>query len=330
MNLFSEVYGKYYQLISQILNEAQNKSISIEYIYEIIREQGFEDTLITLAPRIINNDKDSYNLLNRNSKGYQSILSKEPSVLLTTLELRWIKTLLMDKRIQLFLNEEELMLLKEQLIDVKELFDEDTIVYIGQANDGDPYDDINYIKYFRQLLYAVNNKKCLNITYYNSEGIRRCATYAGYRIEYSVKDDKFRLNAVLIKRGKIIYHSKINVARIINAQIIESANYPSDISEYIYAHKMPEPIEVIVNNERNGFERVFVHLSNYERNAEYHEETNTCKVKIYYYDFDETELLIQLLSYGPILKVVGPEEFKKKVVDRIDRQKKLWRTYCSS
>ncbi|MCT4685792.1 hypothetical protein [Vallitalea sp.] len=160
----------------------------------------------------------------------------------------------------------------------------------------------------------------------NSESVRRSASYAGYRIEYSAKDDKFRLNAVLINRGKIVYHSKINVARIIRAEIIEQAKYPSGISEYIYNHKMPEPIEIILNNERNGFERVFVHLSNYERNSEYDEETNTCRVKIYYYDFDESELLIQLLSYGPILKVVGPEGFKRKLVDRINRQNRLFNT----
>lgn len=324
MSLFSEVYGKYYRLISEILNKAQDKTVSVEYIYDLIRNQGFGDTLLTLAPRIVNDDEDSYNLLRKNEEGYQSILDKEPSVLLTTLELRWIKTLLMDKRIQLFLDEEELDVLKEQLVDAEELFDQDTIIYIGQAKDGDPYEDIDYINNFRKLLYAVNNKKCLNITYLNAEGVRRSASYAGYRIEYSAKDDKFRLNAVLINRGKIVYHSKINVARIVRAEVIEPVKYPSGISEYISNHKMPEPIEIILNNERNGFERVFVHLSNYERNSEYDEETNTCRVKIYYYDFDESELLIQLLSYGPILKVVGPEGFKQKVVDRINRQKRLF------
>ncbi|MCT4685791.1 hypothetical protein [Vallitalea sp.] len=156
MSLFSEVYGKYYRLISEILNEAQDKTVSVEYIYDLISNQGFGDTLLTLAPRIINDDEDSYNLLTKNKEGYQSILDKEPSVLLTTLELRWIKTLLIDKRIQLFLDEEELNVLKEKLADVEELFDQDTIIYIGQAKDGDPYDDMITLiileNYYMQLI----------------------------------------------------------------------------------------------------------------------------------------------------------------------------------
>ncbi|GKX28269.1 hypothetical protein SH1V18_07490 [Vallitalea longa] len=325
MSVFSEIYGRYYQLLNELLHEAHKKPISTVHIYNLLQEKGFGDTALALAPKIINDDKDSYNLLYETQEGYKSILKKKQKVVLTTLELRWLKTILIDKRIKLFFNEEEMKIMENRLSDVDELFNPDDIISINQANDGDPYDDPNYIDNFRRLLYCVNNKKCMTIIYKNSQGVIKKASYAGYRLEYSVKDDKFRLNAVLINRSKIVFHSKINVARIIKVAILEKSKYPSEIAEFIYAHRMSEPIEIIIKNKRNGFERVFVHLSNYERDSEYDEETNTCRIKIHYYDFDETELIIQLIAFGPILKVVGPESFKKKIIDRINRQMELFK-----
>lgn len=324
MSVFSEIYGRYYQLLNEILNEAHKKPVSTDYIYNLLQEKGFGDTSLALAPKIINDDRDSYNLLYKTQEGYKSILKKKRKVVLTSLELRWLKTILLDKRINLFFNKEEINTMKDRLSNVDQLFNPHDIISINQANDGDPYDDSDYIDNFRKLLYGVSNQKCMTIIYKNSQGVIKKATFAGYRLEYSAKDDKFRLNAVLIRRGKILFHSKINVARIVKVVLLEKSRYPSGIAEYIYAHKMPEPIEIIIKNKRNGFERVFVHLSNYERDSEYDEETNTCRIKIYYYDFDEPELIIQLIAFGPILKVVGPESFKKKIVDRINRQMELF------
>lgn len=323
--MFSEIYGRYYQLLSEILREANKEPISADYIYNLLQEKGFGDTSLTLAPKIINDDTDSYNLLYKSSGGYKSILKQEQKLILTTLELRWLKTILRDQRIQLFFDDAEMQIIKNRLSDVEELFDLDSMIWVNQMIDKDPYEDSSYKENFRNLLYGISNKKCMTIIYSNSEGIIRTATYAGHRLEYSVKDDKFRLNAVMVSNNKMVFHSKINIARIKKVIILHKSRYPLKIAEYIYSHKMAEPIEVEVKNERNGFERVFVHLSNYERESEYDEKTNTCRIKIYYYDFDEPELIIQLISFGPILKVLGPKSFQKKIIDRINKQVELFK-----
>jgi hypothetical protein len=46
-------------------------------------------------------------------------------------------------------------------------------------------------------------------------------------------------------------------------------------------------------------------------------------MKIYYYEVDEMELLITLLSFGPVIKVIGPDHFKEQLIGRIARQKQL-------
>ena len=38
---------------------------------------------------------------------------------------------------------------------------------------------------------------------------------------------------------------------------------------------------------------------------------------------DETEILIRILSFGPVLAAVSPQEFRDKVKERIEKQMKL-------
>ena len=50
---------------------------------------------------------------------------------------------------------------------------------------------------------------------------------------------------------------------------------------------------------------------------------NRYQITLHYEQEDETELLIRVLSFGPVLKVVFPEDFIKKLCERLEKQKKL-------
>lgn len=325
MELFSEVHGLYYQMISDILTQANSGSISKQQIQQIIGKQGFQETLYSLSPMLLESGKaDSYNLLTDKDGAYESVLDHPPIQLMTDLEKMWLKAMLIDPRIHLFLSDVDYHHLIDTLDDVEPLYDPSEIITVGQAMDGDPFTDEKYQEHFHKILHGITCKKILRITYMNAKGTKSKSCYVPHRLEYSIKDDKFRLNAAQIDRGKLIYYSKINVARIVDVTTIEDGRYPEDVGTFIRSHKHQEPIEIELTNQRQGFERCFIHLSNYERNTEYNEETGSCRVKIYYYDVDEPELIIMLLSYGPILKVLGPPSFKKKFVNRLMKQKELF------
>jgi predicted DNA-binding transcriptional regulator YafY len=66
-----------------------------------------------------------------------------------------------------------------------------------------------------------------------------------------------------------------------------------------------------------------LHFASYEKRTEYDEETDKYISYIYYDKKDETELLIQILSFGPVIKVLGPEVFLKQVKERVKRQAEL-------
>ena len=48
---------------------------------------------------------------------------------------------------------------------------------------------------------------------------------------------------------------------------------------------------------------------------------NTYFVKLFYDESDETEMVIRLLSFGPMIKVIEPLEFKQLIRQRLKKQK---------
>ena len=57
------------------------------------------------------------------------------------------------------------------------------------------------------------------------------------------------------------------------------------------------------------------------------EERGIYLCSIYYDAGDETELLIELLSFGPVIRVLGPDSIVEQMKQRINRQHEcLYRT----
>ena len=51
------------------------------------------------------------------------------------------------------------------------------------------------------------------------------------------------------------------------------------------------------------------------------QKENIYLVKRFYDESDETEMVIRLLSFGPMIKVIEPLEFKQLIRQRLKKQK---------
>ena len=67
-----------------------------------------------------------------------------------------------------------------------------------------------------------------------------------------------------------------------------------------------------------------MHFANYEKRTRYQEETRTWICSLYYDTADETELLIEILSFGPVIRVLGPDSFLEQIRTRVIRQHELF------
>ena len=82
-------------------------------------------------------------------------------------------------------------------------------------------------------------------------------------------------------------------------------------------------MRILINNRRNALERAMLQFANYEKNTRKIDD-NTYECLIYYNKSTETELLIEILSFGPMIKVVGNEMFLSLIKKRLKRQKTIF------
>lgn len=323
MEFFSEIHSRYFYIISKVLQAAATEKLTGDQITAMISELGFAETSLELTPHLLNTASDGYYLLKSEPSGYTSITDAMPPLTLTTLQKRWLKAILNDKRFALFVNKNEHASYHSLLSDVEPLYNPDDLIAVDMASDGDDYANEEYKNRFATVLHAIQAGKVLLIGYESGKNNRLSAYFAPYKLEYSMKDDKFRLIGVRMRQKRLRSLYKLNLSRITSIKLMDWSA-PANLAEYVQSLRIPEPVEIEITNERNGFERIFTQLSNFERISEYSEETQTCFMKIYYYEVDEMELLITLLSFGPVIRILGPEGFREKIAERILAQKQLF------
>lgn len=317
--MYNEIYGAYYHMMRQILTEAGSSGIAVQDIHRIVAKGGFAESSLYFTPNTIEQDGSGYNLLTRQADKYCSVLKHAPAAPLTTYQRRLIKTMLTDKRIRLFLDENEIKRLEESLADVLPLYDISDIVRTETAADGDDYTDEQYRTRFQTILRAVKQNTKMKIVFDTSCNERKTVIVVPYKIEYGLRDDKFRLCAVTIRKHQPSRYVKLNIARIKHIFELDGDTH-INCEAFIAIKQLKEPVEIEVSDLRNGFERIFTQLSNYKRTSTYDPDTQKCRMQIHCMDDDVQELLIVLMSFGPAIKVIGPNWFREEYVKRIKRQ----------
>ena len=283
-SFFNEIYGTYFNVVSSILRQAQEKQLTKDSLELLVREQAFADSCLTIPKAL---QDGSWPLL---QKDMTTPLRHAPAMPLTTLQRRWLKSLLTDKRLQLFDVE------CSGLENVEPLFSEEQFVYFDRYSDGDNYAAPQYKQHFRLLLQAITEKRRVEISFISgkNESVRK--EYLPLQLEYSAKDDKFRLKAVCEHH---LYY--VNVGRIKSCKMLEQTGEE--------ACMLLEPercaVTVLLTDERNSLERAMLHFSHLEKITERLDEKHY-RLQLMYNKSDETEMVIRILSFGPLLRVQEP------------------------
>ena len=294
--LFHEIYGSYYRATASILRAAARGALTGQSLVGIVREQAFSESLQTIPDGLRG---ENWRLLRRD---LSTPLERVPQMPLTTLQRRWLKALLLDPRIQLFAPD------ATGLEDVEPLFTPDVFVYYDRYADGDDYADPGYIARFRAILEAIRTGRGLYVCFDSARGSRLEIEVAPHYLEYSEKDDRFRLVASDERRGWIV-----NLSRITRCELRElAASAPP---------RAPATASVTFELEDrwNALERVLLHFSHLRKETERLSE-NHYRVTLHYDLLDETELVIRILSFGPVIKVTAPQSFIDLLRRRIRRQ----------
>ena len=367
MNLFSELYNCYFQVMQSVLSK--HSFANQEELTKLIDEIGYEETSYYLLPKLLSGE---WNFFTKNDKGIHSKLKNVNELPLSHLQRSFIKALLQDPKIQLFFTEEEMKQWSTLWPGVEPLWLLDDFHYIDQFADGDAYDSPSYQLHFHKVLLAIRESRYLRIecvscgdevNEMDMAGVQDAAgmhdvtegqntaegqdvtgghnasegqdaaqvqgkhtihTVLPCSLEYSVRNDQFRILTLRSsrKKEKATVHI-INMGRIVSIQ--ETGRYassPPSINECLKRLYAKEPVCIHIRNERNALERAMLQFANYEKDTK-HIEGNLYECRIYYNQAVENELLIELLTFGPMLQVVGPDRFVRRIKERLRWQKML-------
>ena len=318
MQLYSEIYNCYYNIIHNLL--CKSAPFTGEDLSSVISEKGFDETMLYLIPKL---DSGEGNFFEKDNNLYISKLNNKPEPVLSLLQKRWLKSVISDPRISLFLNDEALDSVRDALDEIEPLYNESDFYVYDRFTDGDDYTDINYRQNFRTILSAIKNKQYLNISFNTHKNNRHHYRYLPCKLEYSIKNDRFRLLALESRNRSRFRMHIINLNRI--SEITKTNQFSKDlpdINDYIRREYNDEPVTLLISNERNTLERAMLQFANYKKNT-FRIDDNTYKCEIYYNKSNETELLIEILSFGPTIKVIGNEHFVKILKQRLTRQCQL-------
>lgn len=309
--IFNEVYSAYYNVVSDIIRIALDHPVSREEIDKVIRRRAFADSFkiessLTLWGFTINEDGK-----------YVTSIKNPPSMPYTLLERQWLKAILMDRRMILFMEPELISYYKDVVLkDETPLYTPDDVVAYDQYSDGDDYSSEEYVLNFKYVLKSIHNSTPISLNYLNRKGVTKIFKVMPDYIEYSEKDDKFRLIAHDMNGCPGFYSmSKITGVK----DLTEDVNF-NPLNSCVTKSENKRSFVIRIIDERKALERVMLHFSHFEKKAtKIHD--NLYELEVFYDVTDEKEMVIRVLSFGSVIKVTSPPNFVDLIRNRLISQR---------
>ncbi|WP_297957908.1 WYL domain-containing protein [uncultured Ruminococcus sp.] len=318
MNIFSEIYGTYFRIAAKLLKKEVTDEKNVR---ETVMRNGFRDSVLFLPQKLIPGGEDWGLFRREKNNTLRRITKKAPVKVLTRLQKMWLKAKLSDPRIRLFMEDETIEQMRQSLADVKPLYRHEHFRLTDRFADHDDYSDEKYISNFRAALDAVKHRRIVDISFHTGRGKRASGRFVLLKIEFSPKNGKFRAYCYLLRNDKIRSSGLINIGRI--ESITDTGRVfrtPVSMDDYFSSRKCKEPAVIRVTNERNGVERFMLEFASFEKHTVRDLEKNEYTVELWYDEQDETEVLIMLLSFGPVIEILGPGKLRSQARERLERQ----------
>lgn len=296
--IFSELYSAYYNTVAAIISCILDGEHSEKELQKIVADRAFGESVLTILPSL---KAEKWQLVHHDMT---TSLKHKPTMPLTTLQKQWLKAISLDPRIKLF------GVRFPNLDDVDPLFTLADYHVYDKYGDGDPFDDEEYIRQFKVILSAIRNGTQIKFEMIDRRGNTMFVRCRPIRLEYSEKDDKFRL----ITAGWRAV-STVNLAKI------RSCVHYTGEKRSIGKEKaiIYDTVTVKIRDEQNAMERFMLHFAHFDKQAEKLDKKHYL-VKIKYAHDDEPEMVIRILSFGPMVEVLEPESFRKLVIEKLKKQ----------
>lgn len=329
--IYESIANSYLICYDHILREMEDQAYSEDELRSLIRANvekyayrrtAQENRYITLEgmleDRLIFQDEE---------KRYVSSFGRLSYRPFTACELSWMRTILDDPKMSIFLTDDEIGTLRHVLgASAQKLYDRNTYRIIGTCSDADPFGEKTYREHFQTLMNAIRHRQMLSICYITkSQSALKTVELLPLRLEFSRLRNKFSLYGMSCD-------GRVWIIRLSTIQSVQRAapnvTLPLEAISWKACERAltvpdEEALDVIVSTEVNALERFMLEFQVYRKESRYHSENKLCRVRIWYYRTDCAEMIAKLLRFGKAIEVLGPPHIRSAILQRVQRQHAL-------
>lgn len=236
-------------------------------------------------------------------------ISAPVPIAISNLEKRWLKSMLMDKR-GAFLIPDSLR--KKLLSKLKAVEPLSFNAFEAIRETGDPTDDDKFQSVLATVWKALVEKRRISYESLDAKGQSHSGTVSPCRLEYDATENRYRLIVWLEDEKRSV---KINVSRIKSVKCTEEPipdNTEKQFQKFLDSHR--KSFTMRLYNENNAIDRAFTLFASYDKTADYDDMSDTYEMTLYYYDFDEHEILQAVFSLGSAAVVIEPQDLRNRVI----------------
>lgn len=345
--IFNEIFGVYYYIIAEVIlcccSNSDSNKLSNEKINNIVKKVrrwyssrgGNQTSRLSLDEITWLFENDAFGKKSK-ANGKEQIEFKyqcDPDtefykdvLPLTTLEIRWIKTILSDERIVCFFSERQLDFIKVYM-DTE--YPEITPLPVNNLVNFDKHIPIDSIEKLAEqslittLIKAINQKMLVDITYVTRYGKEIVGEFKPIVIEFSKRNNKFQAQMQSCENNRFY---SINLSQIISLTIVpDEFEYFETLQNYEKHRELNErSVDIQFYDVRNTADRILTEFSPWKKYCEYDRETKIYILHLFYQKDEELDLVVRLMGYGGNIHFVNKEHsIAREILRRYEKQRSI-------
>jgi len=320
--MFKKRKNAFFQIVTELYNTAllQNKTLTASEIDQAFKSAPCE--LLDIDSFYKNFMKEAYGrigfgMFNKVKNGYRPANKTLIPAIFSRDEAEWLKTMLNDGKIDLFLDKATQQKLNEAFACNTQLYEEKDI-FIQKNTTQQNFADENFQSVFKTILRGIAEKKLVRFGYISRKVNAPVTTVTArpLKVYYHGVNDSFQC---IVFDAEKKNKPTMNIERIVNAVIAD------DSAPSLDEHPIDkiETAEVELRNEKNIPTQCFTLLSDYQKKVIFDDVRNLYKINIQYYEFERQDLFKNLLSLGNYCTILSPEILVKQIKQRLENLNRL-------
>lgn len=317
MELINEYNNRHFAAYAETLGMVGTKINNLKEFNRTLQNLAFDNEYYAASFFKLVNDELNPVFLNIGKDG--SISLRHQGIIefpMSAVSEIYLKNILRSDYAKLFIDDDVIEKLNEHLNNTPD-FDFSQIFHFCGALSGDTPDG-NFISKFRTLRQAIHNKSTVSFSNTTrTEKVFENQKAIPTKIEFSVMTRKFYVSMWGCENNRPF---KCVLNSLYDIKIIGENNdfdYEQIIS-YMQDKRNAEPIVMNVTDKykNNAMERAELIFSIYEHENQTNKD-GSYTIKIWYYSYDEMEIINNIMSFGSAIKVLSPESVIDKIKERI-------------